>query len=39
MEVGARPPDLSFTTLMGKELRLSAFRGAPVVLTFLRYIG
>lgn len=39
MQVGDRPPDLRFTTLEGEELRLSSLRGAPVVLTFLRYIG
>ncbi len=39
MGVGDRPPDLAFTTLEGRELQLSSFRGAPLVLTFLRYIG
>ena len=39
MRVGDSPPDLRFTTLEGKELRLYSFRGAPVVLTLLRYIG
>jgi len=39
METGDRPPDLCFTTLDGEELRLSALRAGPVLLTFLRYIG
>jgi peroxiredoxin len=39
MRVGDLAPDLVFRTLEGRELRLSEFRGAPVVLTFLRYIG
>ena len=39
MEAGDRPPDLCLTTLDGEELRLSALRARPVLLTFLRYIG
>jgi peroxiredoxin len=39
MKADVRAPDVTFATLTGEELRLSALRGAPVVLTFLRYIG
>ncbi|MGH2751845.1 MAG: hypothetical protein ACRDK3_13380 [Actinomycetota bacterium] len=39
MESGDRAPDLRLTGLGGEQLRLSALRGVPVVITFLRYIG
>ncbi len=39
MEVGDRPANVRLLTQDGEELDLSEFRGSPVVLTFLRYIG
>lgn len=30
----ARPPDVAFKTLPGREVRLAAFQGRPVLLTF-----
>lgn len=39
MKSGDRAPELRLTGLSGEDLTLSSFRGAPVVLTFLRYIG
>jgi peroxiredoxin len=39
MRLGDAAPDVAFTRLDGDTLRLSSLRGAPVVLSFLRYIG
>ncbi|TMB96313.1 MAG: redoxin domain-containing protein [Chloroflexi bacterium] len=34
--VGQEAPDFTLTSIAGQEVRLSAFRGRPVLLVFLR---
>ena len=37
--VGAEAPDFTLTAIDGREVSLSAYRGRPVVLVFLRGFG
>ena len=37
--IGGPAPDFELTSIEGEQVRLSSFRGKPVVLVFLRGLG
>ncbi|MCC6175668.1 MAG: redoxin domain-containing protein [Chloroflexi bacterium] len=39
LRVGDRAPDLTVTSTTGEQISLSALRGRPVVIVFLRWLG
>jgi len=39
LRVGDRAPDFTVTNTTGERITLSAFRGRPVVIVFLRWLG